>query len=65
MKWDVIRGVIAYPRRKMKTWWVCNAVAEPVDDEELGAIDGGVAEGMRISPGSGSDDDVAADDADE
>ncbi|CQO32062.1 DNA gyrase subunit A [Salmonella enterica subsp. enterica serovar Typhimurium str. DT104] len=40
-------------------------VAEPVDDEELDAIDGSVAEGDEdIAPEAESDDDVA-DDADE
>lgn len=40
-------------------------VAEPVDDEELDAIDGSVAEGDEdIAPEVESDDDVA-DDADE
>ncbi|SUG54814.1 DNA gyrase subunit A [Salmonella enterica subsp. diarizonae] len=49
----------------MKTWWVCNALLEPVDDEELDAIDGSVAEGDEdIAPEAESDDDVA-DDADE
>ncbi len=39
-------------------------VAEPVDDEELDAIDGSVAEGGRdIAPEAESDD--VADDADE
>ncbi|VDZ77864.1 DNA gyrase subunit A [Salmonella bongori] len=40
-------------------------VAEPVDDEELDAIDGSAAEGDEdIAPEAESDDDVA-DDADE
>ncbi len=40
-------------------------VAEPVDDEELDAIDGSVTEGDEdIAPEAESDDDVA-DDADE
>ena len=41
-------------------------VAEPVDDEELDSIDGSAAEGDEdIAPEAESDDDAAADDADE
>ena len=40
----------------MKTWW------EPVDDEELDAIDGSVAEGDDdIAPEADTDDDIAED----
>ena len=32
---------------KMKTWWVWQRVAEPVDEEDLDTIDGSAAEGGR------------------
>jgi DNA gyrase subunit A len=36
-------------------------VAEPVDDEELDAIDGSAAEGDDIAPEADTDDDIAED----
>lgn len=59
------RGVILIRTAEDENVVGLQRVAEPVDDEELDAIDGSVAEGDEdIAPEAESDDDVA-DDADE